>query len=115
METVRKYRADLEDLGVLPFEKAVIKREVGATTQTFATLTNHMTLRELIFMSLAEISTQDFAEKANAETYQAHKAAAAQAGELAGKQRTLCEKETGKKVLSKLNFLPENRKNYLKK
>jgi hypothetical protein len=74
-----------------------------------------MTLRELIFMSLAEVSTQDFAEKAKAETYEAHKAAAAQGGELARKQRILYEKETGKKVLSKLNFLPENRKKRLKK
>lgn len=78
-------------------------------------LRDNMTLRELVFMSLAEVSTQDFAEKEAAENYQEHKEAAQKGGSLAGRHVALYEKETGKKVVSSLNFLPENRHKYLKK
>ncbi len=76
-------------------------------------LRDNMTLRELIFMSLAEISTQDFAEADQAQNYEEHKTAAEKGGKLAGTHLALYEKETGKTVVSSLNFLPENRKKYI--
>ncbi len=76
-------------------------------------LRDNMTLRELIFMSLAEISTQDFAEADQAQNYEEHKTAAEKGGKLAGTHLALYEKETGKKVVSPLSFLPENRKKYI--
>jgi len=61
-------------------------------------------------MSLAEISTQDFAEN-----YEEHKSATQKGGDLAGRNVALYEKEMGKKVLNNLNFLSENRHKYIKK
>jgi phage regulator Rha-like protein len=95
--------------GITPQEHKKVK---GLKNQN---LRDNMTLRELVFMSLAEISTHDFAEADNAQNYNDHKKAAEKGGQLAGVQRALYEKETGKKVLSSLNFLPENRAKYIKK
>jgi len=38
METIRKYKEDLEDLGTLPFETAVWKHETGASKSVFCYL-----------------------------------------------------------------------------
>jgi len=74
-------------------------------------LRDHMTESELVFTSLAELSTRQVAEKDLATGYQENVAAAHTGGHFAGKARKDFEKLTGKKVVSGDNFLPPKREN----
>jgi phage regulator Rha-like protein len=78
-------------------------------------LRDHMTRTELIFMMLGEEATIEFVEQDQPKNLDEHKKTAEKGGQLAGTHLALYEKETGKKVVSSLNFLPENRAKYLKK
>lgn len=69
-------------------------------------LRDNMTEAELIFTALAELSTRKVAEKDKAEYYDENSVAAVKGGRYAGKARVNFEKLTGKKVVSKENFLP---------
>jgi phage regulator Rha-like protein len=73
---------------------------------------NHMTRLELIFMTLAEESAAEFTEARDAQTYQDMKECAVDGGNIAGNARLQLEAQTGRKVVSSLNFLPENRHLY---
>jgi hypothetical protein len=75
-------------------------------------LRNHMTRLELIFMTLAEGATAEFTEARDAQTYQDMKDCAKDGGDFAGQSRLQLEAQTGRKVVSTLNFLPENRHLY---
>lgn len=75
-------------------------------------LRDHMTEAELIFAALAELSTRQIAE--NMQTYglDENKIPAIKGGRIAKHARMELEQKTGKKVVSKDNFLkiPENKK-----
>lgn len=68
-------------------------------------LRDHMTDAELIFTSLAELSTRKVAEKDKAKGYGQNVVAAMQGGRSAGKAKKDFEKLIGNKVVSKENFL----------
>ena len=69
-------------------------------------LRDHMTEAELIFTSLAELSTRQVAEKEKAKGYHSNMVASVKGGKYAGKAKKDFEKLTGKPVVSQENFLP---------
>lgn len=69
-------------------------------------LRDHMTEAELIFTSLAELSTRQIAQTDEAKGYIGNIPPARKGGRIAGNARKALEAQTGKKVLSKENFLP---------
>jgi phage regulator Rha-like protein len=89
--------------GITPKEHGAFK---GLKKQN---LRDNMTRLELAFMILAEESTAEFTEARDAETYQDMKDCAKDGGNIAGNARLQLEAQTGRKVVSALNFLPENR------
>lgn len=79
-------------------------------------LRDNMTEAELIFTTLAELSTRQVAKKDKAEGYDENSVAASKGGKYAGKARVDFEKLTGNKVVSRKNFLAsEKKKKRLKK
>lgn len=73
-------------------------------------LRDNMTEAELIFTSLAELSTRNVAEKNLAVGLQENSVAAVKGGRFAGKTKKDFEKLTGKKVVSANNFLSPTEK-----
>lgn len=81
----------------------------GLKTQN---LRDHMTEAELIFTALAELSTRQIAETTEATGLPENKIAGIKGGRIAKKARYDLEARTGKKVISKENYLlPKNIKN----
>ncbi len=74
-------------------------------------LRNHMSEAELIFTALAELSTRQIAETINATGMQENKIAGKKGGGIAKKARLELEDQTGKKVVTSGNYLPEDEKN----
>jgi len=68
-------------------------------------LRDHMTDLELIFTMLGEKSTKEIAEIRNAQGFEQNKNAARAGGTVAGNARKGLERETGRPVISKSNFL----------
>jgi hypothetical protein len=68
-------------------------------------LRDHMNDLELIFSMLGEASTTEITKNTNAKNFADSKSAANKGGKIAGDARSALEKETGKKVVSKENFL----------
>ena len=75
----------------------------GLKTQN---LRDHMSEAELIFTALAELSTRQFAESGEATGLEENKIAGKKGGGIAKKARLELEEQTGKKVITKENFLP---------
>lgn len=75
-------------------------------------LRDHMTDLELIFSMLGEAATTEITMVDDAKGFHESKHAARKGGEVAGKARKDLEKKTGKRVVSKENYLikPEGRK-----
>jgi hypothetical protein len=69
-------------------------------------LRDHMSEAELIFTALAELSTRQIAETMNATSVEENKLAGKKGGGIAKKARLELEDKTGKKVVTKNNFLP---------
>ena len=69
-------------------------------------LRDNMTEAELIFTALAELSTRQIAESEKAKGYRENKVSARKGGKISGDARKKLELKTGKKVVSKENFLP---------
>jgi DNA-damage-inducible protein D len=69
-------------------------------------LRDHMSEAELIFTALAELSTRQIAETMNATGMEENKLAGKKGGGIAKKARLELEDKTGKKVVTKDNFLP---------
>ncbi len=69
-------------------------------------LRDHMSEAELIFTALAELSTRQIAETMNATGMEENKLASKKGGGIAKKARLELEDKTGKKVVTKDNFLP---------
>lgn len=70
-------------------------------------LRDHMSEAELIFTALAELSTRQIAETMNATGIEENKHASKKGGSIAKKARLELEDKTGKKVITKDNFLPQ--------
>lgn len=75
----------------------------GLKTQN---LRDHMTEAELIFTALAELSTRQIAETMAAKGMAENKVAGIQGGAISKSARLGLESKTGKKVVSKENYLP---------
>lgn len=73
-------------------------------------LRDHMSEAELIFTSLAELSTRQVAESVDATGMDENKSAARTGGRIAKKARLDLEHQTGRKVVSADNLLPPSRK-----
>lgn len=82
------------------------KQAKGLKTQN---LRDHMSEAELIFTALAELTTREIAENINATGMEENKVASKKGGHVAKKARVDFEKETGKKVVTKDNFLPSKK------
>lgn len=74
----------------------------GLKTQN---LRDHMTEAELIFTALAELSTRQIAETVEAKGMTENKLAGITGGRIAKRARLELESKTGKKVISKENYL----------
>ncbi|MDR2420072.1 MAG: hypothetical protein LBD40_02010 [Puniceicoccales bacterium] len=64
-----------------------------------------MSEEELIFTTLAELSTRKMAEKENATGLSENKKAAKSGGGIAKRAKEELEEKTGQRVISKANFL----------
>jgi len=69
-------------------------------------LRDNMTDAEIIFTSLAELSTTQIAQSEQAKGFTPNAVAAQKGGRISGNARRALEKQTGKKVVSGQNFLP---------
>lgn len=78
-------------------------------------LRDHMTDLELIFTMLGEASTTEIARKEDAKGFEENRKAARSGGEVAGNARKDLETRTGRKVITKQNFLSESQKRIKKK
>ncbi len=79
------------------------KEMKGLRTQN---LRDHMSEAELIFTALAELSTRQIAEQAEARGMKENEAAAKEGGGIARKARIELESRTGRKVITTENALP---------
>jgi DNA-damage-inducible protein D len=69
-------------------------------------LRDHMSESELLFTALAEMSTRQIAETMETKGLEANKIPAKKGGNIAKNARLELESKTGKKVITKDNFLP---------
>ena len=78
-------------------------------------LRDHMSEAELIFTALAELSTRQIPESANATGMEENKNSAKRGGKIAKEAKEKLELETGKKVVTDSNFLPHKQFKQIKK
>ena len=88
------------------------KQMKGLQTQN---LRDHMSEAELIFTALAELSTRQIAESADATGLNENAVAAKTGGGIAKKARLELESKTGKKVVSGENYLPPTQRKRVEK
>src|SRR3989339_2183042 len=88
---------------------SVYKKHKGLKREN---LRDHMTDLELIFSMLGEASTKEIAVNKDAQGFVENKQAAFEGGAVAGNARKELERKSGKKVLSRENYLrlPQNKK-----
>ncbi len=80
-------------------------KELKGLTKKNQNLRDHMDDLELIFMMLGERVTTEISEKEQPETFDKSKKVAKRGGNVAGVAREQTEKELGRSVVSKKNFL----------
>lgn len=78
-------------------------------------LRDHMSEAELIFTALAELSTRQIAETEKAQGLKQNAVAGKKGGKIAKDARLALEEKTGKKVITKENFLPPAKTKNIKK
>jgi DNA-damage-inducible protein D len=89
--------------GVTPSEHSQLK---GLdVVKTGNNLRDHMTDLELIFTMLGEASTTEIARRSDALGFEENRTSAQEGGTIAGNARKALEAKTGKKVVSKANYL----------
>jgi DNA-damage-inducible protein D len=89
--------------GVTPGEHSQLK---GLdVVKTGNNLRDHMTDLELIFTMLGEASTTEIARRSDAQGFDENRTSAKEGGKIAGNARKALEAKTGKKVVSKTNYL----------
>jgi len=91
--------------GLTPSEYKKVK---GLKSQN---LRDHMTDLELIFSMLGEASTKEITVNTNTQGFDENKKAAKAGGKISGDARKQLELKSGKKVVSKENYLPPAMKN----
>ncbi|MFZ2957691.1 MAG: Bro-N domain-containing protein [Candidatus Ozemobacteraceae bacterium] len=69
-------------------------------------LRDHMDNLELVFSMLGEVSTTEIARTNDTQGFEENKEAAREGGKIAGNARKALEDKSGKKVVTKENFLP---------
>jgi len=74
-------------------------------------LRDHMNDLELIFSMLGEASTTEIVKTRHPEGFDENREVANEGGTIAGDARKALEKKTGKKVVSKQNYLPPKKDN----
>ena len=89
--------------GVTPSEHSQLKNLDQVKTGN--NLRDHMTDLELIFTMLGEASTTEIARRSDALGFDENRTSAKQGGTIAGNARKALEAKTGKKVVSKANYL----------
>lgn len=90
--------------GITPGEHSQLK---GLdVVKTGNNLRDHMTDLELIFTMLGEASTTEIARRSDALGFDENRTSAKEGGKIAGNARKALEAKTGKKVVSKGNYLP---------
>ena len=72
-------------------------------------LRDHMSEAEIIFTSLAELSTRQIAQTDQAKGFGLNAIAAKKGGRISGNARKALEEQTGKKVVNENNFLPQKK------
>jgi DNA-damage-inducible protein D len=77
-------------------------------------LRDHMTDLELIFSMLGEASTTKIARAKDARGFEENEEAAVMGGTIAGNARKALERESGEKVVTSENYLPQKKKKILK-
>lgn len=87
--------------GITPTEH----KDIKGLTKPSQNLRDHMTDLELILTSLGEAVTRTVAIEENAQGFDENKTAAVKGGQAGGQARRNVEKITGKKVVSKENYL----------
>lgn len=78
--------------------------------QSKANLRDHMNDLELIFTMLGERMTTELSQEEKPETFDKSKGVAKRGGEVAGKARKDAERELGRPVTSRQNYLPRSEK-----
>ena len=73
-------------------------------------LRDHMSEAELIFTALAELSTRQIAESENSTGLEENKKSAKRGGKIAKEAKEKLELETGKKVVTGENFIPQQKR-----
>jgi prophage antirepressor-like protein len=89
--------------GMTPSEHKQFKR----LTRPQDNLRDHMTDLELIFTMLGEKVTTEISQTEKPESFEANKKVAKRGGRVAGTARLETEKELGRSIVSKQNFLPK--------
>lgn len=89
--------------GVTPVEHSQLKGLDEVKTGN--NLRDHMTDLELIFTMLGEASTTEIARRTDAQGFVENRQSAKEGGTIAGNARKALEAKTGKKVVSKTNYL----------
>jgi hypothetical protein len=94
--------------GVTPAKHKEIKR----LTRKSENLRDHMTDLELIFTMLGEKVTTEISQAEKPDTFEKNRKVAKRGGSVAGTARKETEKELGRSVVSKENFLPRKLKRH---
>jgi len=96
--------------GITPAEYKNLK---NLPEKSKANLRDHMDDLELIFIMLGERVTTEISKEEEPNTFNKNKGVARRGGKVAGKARKEAEKELGRSVISKKNFLRKGRKKKL--
>ncbi len=94
--------------GVTPAEH----KEIKGLTRKSENLRDHMTDLELIFTMLGEKVTTEISQTEKPDTFEKNRKVAKRGGSVAGTARKETEKELGRSVVSKENFLPRKLKHH---
>ncbi len=90
--------------GITPSEY----KDLKSLTKKNQNLRDHMTDLELIFTMLGEKVTTEISKNEKPDNFSKSKKVAKRGGSVAGKARKETERELGKSIISKENFLPKN-------
>lgn len=89
--------------GVTPWEH----KELKGLSKKNENLRDHMTDLELIFTMLGERVTTEISQTEKPDTFEKNKKVAKRGGSVAGTARKETEKELGRSIVSKKNYLPK--------
>jgi prophage antirepressor-like protein len=98
--------AILTDIIHMEWSDLSVKQHKALKKLKTQNLRDHMSEAELIFTALAELSTREIAESAEATGLTENAEAGKKGGHIAKKARQALEKKTGKKIVTGENFLP---------